>query len=323
MRIFIMNLGQRVTVVLVTFNRLEKLKIALSCYEKQTYKIEKIIIVDNCSTDGTIDFLKKWLDSKTNFDKEVVYLSENTGGAGGFGAGMEHALNLVNSMQLKTDWILVSDDDAFPNDDAIEKMIAYYQKQEVEKQNEIVALSSAVVNHGQIHESHRSRIEKDFFRIRFVGVDKKYYNTDGFEIDLFSYVGTMIKVSALKNVGTTLRDLFIYGDDNEHSLRLGKIGKLVCVPASVFVHDTPGVETRKIGWHNYYNRRNQLYILKEYFPLRYFINRFFKRYILDISILSKNTSEEKKLFKTAQMDALKNKLGKHPVYKPGFVIKEK
>ena len=241
-----MNLGQRVTVVLVTFNRLEKLKIALSCYEKQTYKIEKIIIVDNCSTDGTIDFLKKWLDSKTNFDKEVVYLSENTGGAGGFGAGMEHALNLVNSMQLKTDWILVSDDDAFPNDDAIEKMIAYYQKQEVEKQNEIVALSSAVVNHGQIHESHRSRIEKDFFRIRFVGVDKKYYNTDGFEIDLFSYVGTMIKVSALKNVGTTLRDLFIYGDDNEHSLRLGKIGKLVCVPASVFVHDTPGVETRKI-----------------------------------------------------------------------------
>lgn len=318
-----MNLGQRVTVVLVTFNRLEKLKIALSCYEKQTYKIEKIIIVDNCSTDGTIDFLKKWLDSKTNFDKEVVYLSENTGGAGGFGAGMEHALNLVNSMQLKTDWILVSDDDAFPNDDAIEKMIAYYQKQEVEKQNEIVALSSAVVNHGQIHESHRSRIEKDFFRIRFVGVDKKYYNTDGFEIDLFSYVGTMIKVSALKNVGTTLRDLFIYGDDNEHSLRLGKIGKLVCVPASVFVHDTPGVETRKIGWHNYYNRRNQLYILKEYFPLRYFINRFFKRYILDISILSKNTSEKKKLFKTAQMDALKNKLGKHPVYKPGFVIKEK
>lgn len=318
-----MNLGQKVTVVLVTFNRLEKLKIALSCYEKQTYKIEKIIIVDNCSTDGTIDFLKKWLDSKTNFDKEVVYLSENTGGAGGFGAGMDHALNLVNSMQLKTDWILVSDDDAFPNDDAIEKMIAYYQKQEVEKQNEIVALSSAVVNHGQIHESHRSRIEKDFFRIRFVGVDKKYYNTDGFEIDLFSYVGTMIKVSALKNVGTTLRDLFIYGDDNEHSLRLGKIGKLVCVPASVFVHDTPGVETRKIGWHNYYNRRNQLYILKEYFPLRYFINRFLKRYIFDISILSKNTSEEKKLFKTAQMDALKNKLGKHPVYKPGFVIKEK
>lgn len=318
-----MNLDQRVTVVLVTFNRLEKLKIALSCYERQTYKIEKLIIVDNCSTDGTIDFLKKWIDIKSDFDKDVVYLSENTGGAGGFGAGMDHALDLVNSMQLKTDWILVSDDDAFPNDDAIEKMLAYYRKQELERQTEIVALSSAVINHGQVHESHRSRVEKDFFRVRFVGVNKNYYSEDGFEIDLFSYVGTMIKVSALKRVGTTFRDLFIYGDDNEHSLRLRKIGKLVCVPTSIFVHDIPGVEARKIGWHNYYNRRNQLYILKKYFPLRYFINRFLKRYVLDISILSKNTTEEKKLFKAAQKDALKNKLGTHPVYKPGFVIKER
>lgn len=318
-----MNLEQRVTVVLVTFNRLEKLKIALSCYEKQTYKIERLIIVDNCSSDGTIDFLKEWIDIKADFDKDVVYLSENTGGAGGFGAGMDYALDLVNLMQLKTDWILVSDDDAFPNDDAIEKMIVYYQNQEEKRQNEIVALSSAVVNHGQIHESHRSRVERDFFRVRFVGVDKDYYNEDGFEIDLFSYVGTMIKVSALKRVGTTLRELFIYGDDNEHSLRLRKLGKLICVPSSIFVHDTPGVETRKIGWHNYYNRRNQLYILKKHFPLKYFINRFLKRYVLDISVLSKNTVEEKKLFKTAQKDALRNKLGKHPVYKPGFVIEER
>lgn len=318
-----MNQEQRVTVVLVTFNRLEKLKTALACYEKQTYEIEKLIIVDNCSTDGTIDFLKEWIDIKSHFDKDVVYLSENTGGAGGFGAGMDYALNLVNSMQLKTDWILVSDDDAFPNDDAIEKMLTYYQKQDWKRQHEIVALSSKVLNHGQIHESHRSRVEKDFLRVRFVGVSKEFYNEECFEIDLFSYVGTMIKVSALNKVGTTLRELFIYGDDNEHSLRLRKIGKLICVPSSIFVHDTPGVEARKIGWYNYYNRRNQLYILKKHFPLRYFINRFLKRYVLDISILSKNTVEEKKLFKTAQNDALKNRLGKHPVYKPGFIIEER
>lgn len=47
----------------------------------QTYKIERLIIVDNCSSDGTIDFLKEWIDIKADFDKDVVYLSENTGGA--------------------------------------------------------------------------------------------------------------------------------------------------------------------------------------------------------------------------------------------------
>jgi GT2 family glycosyltransferase len=39
-------------VVLVTFNRLEKLKIALGSYDKQTVKPKYILVVDNKSTDG-------------------------------------------------------------------------------------------------------------------------------------------------------------------------------------------------------------------------------------------------------------------------------
>lgn len=58
-------------------------------------------------------------------------------GAGGFGAGMDYVLDLVNLMRLKTDWILVSDDDAFPNDDAIEKMIVYYQNQRERKKDKM------------------------------------------------------------------------------------------------------------------------------------------------------------------------------------------
>ena len=166
-------------------------------------------------------------------------------------------------------------------------------------------------------------IEVGRFRVRFVGVDKKEYKRDAFEIDLFSYVGTMIKVSALKKVGTTDKSLFIYGDDNEHSLRLKRIGKLICVTDSKFIHDTSGVETRKIGWHNYYNRRNQLYILKRYFPKRYFWARYIKRYILDISIFSKYNKMERKLFATAHVDAIKEHLGKHAIYKPGFSFEKR
>ena len=35
-----------IAVVLVTFNRLDKLKIALNCYEKQTLVPKKMIVVD-------------------------------------------------------------------------------------------------------------------------------------------------------------------------------------------------------------------------------------------------------------------------------------
>lgn len=315
-------LEQKIVVVLVTFNRLDKLKIALECYENQIYNLTKIIIVDNCSNDGTPEYLEEW-KTKTTLETEIVLLNKNTGGAGGFGTGMEIALEEIKSNKLDANWILVSDDDAFPKNDAIQAMMNYYSKLGCDEQKEIVSLSSAVINHGKIHEAHRSRIEKKLFRVRFVPISKNEYNNEAFKIDLFSYVGTMIKVDALLTCGTTKQNLFIYGDDNEHSLRLGKIGKMLCVPSSVFVHDTPGVETREVGWHNYYNRRNQLYILKTYFPKRYFWTRLIKRYLLDVSVFSKHSKEEKLLFKTAHKDAFNNKLGIHSIYKPGFMIKDK
>lgn len=48
-------------VVLVTFNRLEELKKAIPCYENQTVKPKYIIVVNNCSTDGTDKFLAGWI----------------------------------------------------------------------------------------------------------------------------------------------------------------------------------------------------------------------------------------------------------------------
>ena len=46
--------------VIVTFNRLEKLKKALESYEKQTLLPKYIIVVDNASNDGTVEILKDY-----------------------------------------------------------------------------------------------------------------------------------------------------------------------------------------------------------------------------------------------------------------------
>jgi len=314
-------LNNKIAIVLVTFNRLDKLKIALECYENQSYPLREMIVVDNCSTDGTDKFLNRWRDQKGKFERKVLTLTENTGGAGGFGAGMDYLLDEVKNGKSSADWIMVSDDDAFPTPDAIDKLISYYGGLCEKEQKKIAVLSSKVLNHGTPHLAHRSRVKRNALRVQFVGVSESEYSKDAFELDLFSYVGSMIKIVALQQVGTTRRDLFIYGDDNEHSLRLKTYGKLICVPASVYNHDTPGVETRKVGWHNYYNRRNQLFILKKYFPKRYLVVRIAKRYILDISVISKYNREEKKLFKIAQDDAMAERLGRHPIYKPGFQIR--
>ena len=71
-------------VVLVTFNRLNCLTKALDKYEIQKKKPKYIIVVNNCSNDGTEAFLKEWKNEKSEIEKYVINLKENTGGSGGF-----------------------------------------------------------------------------------------------------------------------------------------------------------------------------------------------------------------------------------------------
>ena len=61
-----------VAVVIATYNRLEKLKIALTHYEKQLLLPKYIIVVDNNSTDGTDIYLSEWKNQKTEIKKHIT-----------------------------------------------------------------------------------------------------------------------------------------------------------------------------------------------------------------------------------------------------------
>lgn len=67
-----------VTVYITTFNRLDLLKRSLDSVRTQTYKNIEIIVVDDCSTDGTQEFLKEIAkgDERIKF-----FLKEKNGGA--------------------------------------------------------------------------------------------------------------------------------------------------------------------------------------------------------------------------------------------------
>lgn len=60
-----------VTVCVTTFNRKELLKLTLISILNQTYKTIEIIIVDDCSTDGTQEFVKNEL---LKLDKRIKYI---------------------------------------------------------------------------------------------------------------------------------------------------------------------------------------------------------------------------------------------------------
>ena len=56
-----------VSVIIPTYNRSSLLRRALKSVSSQTYKNIEIIVVDDCSTDGTVDFLREYPDKRLRF----------------------------------------------------------------------------------------------------------------------------------------------------------------------------------------------------------------------------------------------------------------
>lgn len=302
----------KIGVVLVTYNRLEKLKVALSCYACQTYKPQYVLVVNNCSSDGTAEYLASWQAEETTFEKYVLDLDRNMGGSGGFYAGMQRAIG------LETEWVWVSDDDAYPRYDALEKINLYYEALPDVKKNEVAAVCSAVYNQGQIHCGHRNHVTVTPLRVAIKKSEKAEYQQPMFEFNMLSYVGACIKASALKEAGPVEKDYFIYCDDQEHSLRLNKIGKFLCVTESIVDHDTPPFDERVINWGKFYFKRNGFLMIRQNYPFRYFMLRYLKRAFSDISIFSRKDPVLKKMYRAAYWEALMNRKGLHKVYRPGW-----
>lgn len=297
----------KIGVVIVTYNRLQQLKIAISAYTQQTFLPSFIIIVDNNSNQDTAEYLNKWKAIDEGYKKYVIRLNENLGGSGGFHSGLKFSLD------IDYDWIWVADDDAYPNIDAFEKMVKFINTNS-NIMNKVSALCSCVINEGIIDESHRRRIQKSIFKINQYPVSKEEYKSKCFDIDLFSYVGAFIKKNTLIRVGITEKDYFIYYDDTEHSTRIRKLGRILCIPDSKVVHNSKSGST--FNWKNYYGTRNKIVYYRTHYNPRYFCYEIIKIYAK--CILRKYNKIEVQMYKLAVKDALKNKMGKNSIYKPGW-----
>ena len=104
----------RVCAVVVTYNRKALLRECLLSLERQTCRPETILVVDNCSTDGTQAMLLEEFSHLPH-----LRLQCNTGGAGGFHEGMKWAY------EQDFDWIWVMDDDVEAVPEALATLLEF------------------------------------------------------------------------------------------------------------------------------------------------------------------------------------------------------
>ena|GEM_PF-62208 len=194
-------------VVIVTYNRLSLLKECIDAVLQQTIPFYKVIIVDNCSTDGTGEYLQQF-ENDDIF--HIIHEKENLGGAGGFYDGMSVALSDA------PDWLLIIDDDAIIEPDYVEKLLKY-----ATNHGDHAALAGKVVTDGKIDVSHRRRVtNRKLFVETPVSLDE--YKLGSFPCDTATFCGLMINGRALQQVGLPKREYFLWYDDTEYSLRLGE-----------------------------------------------------------------------------------------------------
>ena len=293
----------KLAVVIVTYNRLEKLKKALDAYDKQTRTVDKIIVVDNASKEDTKEYLKKWQSIDTKSTKTVVSLDSNLGGSGGFYYGMKKA------KELGFDYLFIADDDAYPEESAFEKIENAIKKYHVE------ALCTRVTGQKGIDLAHRRK----HLKFKEIAYDISNYEKEYFECELFSFVGAILSNKVVDSCGLPNKEYFIQNDDTEYSYRVNENFKILCIPSINVFHDCDDINN-KHSWKNYYGARNKLDMAKRHYTK---IQYLYEKWHLKLRIM-KNFFTDKityRLYKTAYKDFKHNKFGISEIYKPGTKAK--
>lgn len=243
-----MTQSPTVAAVIVTYNRSDKLIKVLDALSTQTRVPDRIYVIDNASTDDTPTLMK---ERESDIVKHVR-LTKNVGGAGGFNAGVKAAF--ADGYDL----IWISDDDAYPEPDALEKLIDGLADFEAETGHKPSFACSAVRwTDGSWCEMNTPGTVWDWPR---------FYRDDMrcFLVQSCSFVSVLVPRWAVRAHGFPIKDYFIWFDDAEYTKRLARSYPGIFIPDSLVIHDVGvnqgvnyGMITDDTLWKFRYGARNE------------------------------------------------------------------
>ncbi|WP_188009152.1 glycosyltransferase [Grimontia hollisae] len=88
----VLSLKERISVILPTYNRVDIISEAINSFLKQRYKSKELIIIDDCSSDSTYEFInKKYKKEILEGNIKVHRLEKHRGQSAARNIGLEHA----------------------------------------------------------------------------------------------------------------------------------------------------------------------------------------------------------------------------------------
>jgi len=244
----------KLAVVVPNWNGLDHLSECLDSLLIQTQEAE-IVVVENGSVDGSVEFLAKQYPQVTTLAQSV-----NLGFDGGVNVGIRHAIT------QNYDFVALFNNDAVADTEWLSRLV------------EAMVEPTVGITTGT-----------------FMGIDKKHidstgdiYTTWGLsyprgrgevdaavyadQLDIFGATGgaTLYRISMLHQIGLFDEDFFAYYEDIDISFRAQLAGWSVrYVPAAIAYHHLSATSNKLKGFSTYHTMKNQPLVLFKNVPRRY------------------------------------------------------
>lgn len=212
----------RVAIIVLNYNGKDCLPKCLRSLGKLRYGQKEIIIVDNGSTDGSLEAAEREFP-------EFSYIrnGENLGFAKGVNAGMREAF------RRGAQWCWLFNPDAEAEEDALTLLI------EAAAEERSAGLLSPLIRESGTQDVWFAKGRIDFWRMRAEHIrpsreesEKRYY-----ESGFLTGCALLIRRDVVETIGFLDESFFLYYEDADFSLRARKAGfKTLVVPRSLVRH---------------------------------------------------------------------------------------
>lgn len=266
-----MAIATKLSIVFLNFNRIKETKYTVErLLELTAHRDEiEIIAVDNGSSDGTADYLKKHTEIIT------LLLPDNDGIA-----GYNHGFK-----QAKGKYILVLDDDSCPDTlHGIDHALNYLDKS---PETGIIACRIISPDDSTQWSWHLPKTNKLGPSPFFVGC------------------GFIIRTEVFRQIGWYPEDFFLYQNEIDVSFKTLQLGyEIVYDPICIIRHR--GIPNQRPGWRRvFYPTRNTLWLIRQYYPQPIAAYMIFSRLIIGL-VRALQFGELPQYFKAAQSGLMIN-----------------
>lgn len=201
-------MNKKVVAVVVTYNRKELLAECIAALMEQSLSVD-IIVIDNASTDGTADMVKKITGPVQYYN-----MQSNLGGAGGFNYGIKKAF------EAGYEYIWMMDDDTIPSADALGELL---------KAAERLKDWGYLVSRAQWTDGKECVMNRPGI---ICGMEADKYP----QTEWATFVSILLNRETIMQVGLPVKDFFVWGDDREYTKRITRCRRAYYVPDSIVIH---------------------------------------------------------------------------------------